>query len=217
MKNVLTAEAITAANQVLLPNRYGTPFTEAYQEITGREVPTPDGRKASITSQGVLYRFVSGRDIPNLVTVLAEAGPTERTVGVTGSEWFSEYWLENYGARQTELRSLELQSHKFGEIALIAPPNVDRSEFNSKLGGRWSCLDVVTPYPNLVNGLRIADRLSVRAALTVSGSVEPAAEMLGMAAIDLVCTGNTVRENGFSVMQSIWDVYPVFVAAEADS
>ncbi|MEI6751266.1 MAG: hypothetical protein WCK69_01785, partial [Candidatus Saccharibacteria bacterium] len=48
---------------------------------------------------------------------------------------------------------------------------------------------------------------------TLNGSVETVADDLGMLALDLVCTGDTVIQNNFTILAELQDAFPAIVVA----
>lgn len=191
------------ANQILLPDRYAKKFETAYQEITGKEVPQTQGRKASVTSGGIVFRRIRGRDIPSAVRWSAQRNPGLRVVGITGSEWFMNYMLGEQGL--PSVAAQEATTDLIGTVALLSKPG-QLSEIANKQ------LPVVTAYEFLVPLLAKNNNLNITPSVVVSGSAENIADDLNMCAVDIVDTGESAVANGFEVTELL-SVYPVIVRA----
>lgn len=217
MKNV--NEVASEATQVILPNRYETEFVNAYQAVTGNEVPkrSKDERRATIQSAGVTYRWTRGRSIPSVVAVVSEVKPATRTVGLTGSEWCKEYDLGTFlsGKRDMSVDWARLTESKLGMVALIAPNKLDASVMRWR-ERRMQLIPVVTAYPNVVTMLGVSGQYNVTPKVVVEGGVESVADALDMPAVDLVCGGGTILRNNFQIVSPLFDVYPALVCAASE-
>jgi hypothetical protein len=204
---------------VIFPNRYEVPLVEAFQYLTGIEVPKPKSRQSSVGSGGVIYRFPRGRNIPWLTAVAAKQSGGLPTIGVTGSEWAGEYAesvRNNFSLPR--LDSFRITDKKLGELALFTPPNIDSVEVAERFANKAE-VGVVTPYPRLTTAMAARWGWGVRPDLifddaeeTVNGGVEAVAEMFGLPGVDLVCSSQTLVVNECTYVAKLGDVYPVLVA-----
>lgn len=207
MKSSLSvAETAQSAEQVLLPSRYQQPFINAYQALTGVEVPQFEDRKASVLSQGILFRLLRGRDIPDITELLAD--PT--TIGLTGSDWCAEYAAG--AVNNTRIVWDRASEEKMGIVAVIAKASHNIAQARNMLERGFEPLRVVTVYPNLVSRLGAAGCTNIAVAKTVNGSVESVAEALRIPGVDMVSNeGRTTKVNNFVVVQELLSSYPAIV------
>lgn len=215
MIELKTEELAQNADLILLPDRYQEPFTEALQDLLGQEIPTKDGRKCTIISNGRTFQWVRGRDVPKLVEAYTINDPKINTIGMTGTEWYEEYANE-IGFTFSNNR---VASYKpIGRISLIAKESLNFTAENLGIGRGKESVKVVTALPNLVRRVRIDKALNIETLLSlnngVSGGVEGIANQLGVAAIDLVSKGETIRDNGMVVVQQLMTSYPELIWAE---
>lgn len=201
MRNLETV--FKEADQILMPNRYQEPFAEAFQSITGIEVPRVEGRKLSACSAGKVFRFMRGRDIPSVVDELGAVS----TIGLTGSEWFVEYRCSQ---RQAGIECRVVSEKSMGRIALLTPAG-NETAANARLQTGYRPMQVATSYPNLVMSLALSGRFNMVPKMSVAGCVEAAAGALNLPAVDLVSSGETAAINGFAEAVKLMDVYPVAV------
>ncbi|MDB5182886.1 MAG: hypothetical protein JWO47_670 [Candidatus Saccharibacteria bacterium] len=213
-------EAALEARQVLFPNRYEEPLIEAFQDLTGIEVPTPKPRQITVMSKGVTFVFPRGRNIPWLTALANRQQNAPPTIGMTGSEWYGEYAMGSLGNyNRPRVNGFQIRDKKMGEVALFTPSNVDSEEtalqfaYNKKIS-------VVTPYPKLLAAIAVSDGWRIYQAEifddmqeTISGGVEAVAEMFGLPGVDLVCKGDTLDANNCTYIGVLRDVFPTLVAA----
>lgn len=210
---ISVTEGVYSAEQVLLPNRYQRPFVDAYQNITNIEVPELKDRKMSAISQGILFRWIRGRDIPQVVELATARNPNICTIGLTGSEWCREY---DYSTQSgTSLIWDEMSYERIGKVSLIASANSDISIIRSQLNDWSRPVQVVTAYPNLIRGLRKDRKFNITSDVSISGGVEGVADMLGMVAVDLVSKGKTIASNNFVIVQELLESYPALVRSNS--
>ncbi len=207
MRNfVEIAEIAKEAKQVFLPNRYQKPFTEAFQELTGYEVPEVNERKAKAEADGRTYWWIRGRDVPRVVELAG--AESEGVVGLTGGEWCMEYACAEPKASVTWGN---MTQKRMGRVALIAPESADASQIANRLRNGFYPLGVATAYPNLVTALGMTDRYNISCQVPLSGSVEGVADAIGLPAVDLIVSGKTVEQNDFVIIEDLVDVYPALV------
>jgi ATP phosphoribosyltransferase len=201
-KNMALATIAQDAEQILLPSRYQEPFTAAFRALTGIQLPSKPGRQMCVRANGKVFRWLRGRDIPQMVALASRLAPSITTIGLTGSEWCSEYDSE------PESNAIQWQNigEKLGEIAIIAPKNSDIQAIKKQIEANRP-LDVVTAYPNLVKAQE--GQFSPR--ITLQGCVESISELAALPAIDLVSTGETVAANDFVVIKRLETSYPALV------
>jgi ATP phosphoribosyltransferase len=210
MKNSMKlADAACSAEQVFLPNRYQQPFIDAYQSLTGNEVPEMKERKMSAKSGDIQFRWSRGRDIPQIVELASDADPSLLTVGLTGSEWCREF---ESAQPDTSVVWGRMSEKRLGRVSLIASANSDIDLIRKGLEGGSEPIGVVTAYPNLIRALRTSGQYNLIPAVPVSGCAEGVADTLGMAAVDLVSKGETIAANGFVVVEELLDSYPALVS-----
>lgn len=197
------------ADQICLPDRYQKPFVEAFQTLTGQEVPNFTGEKLDVSSGGKLFRLMRGRDIPNIVRKISRVEPRQKTVGLTGSEWVLDYMLGVQGA--PEVAAVNASSEIIGAVGLLTLKAGEGAN-DAQIGDK-SSIKVVTAYRNLVPRLGRNDGLNIVPSVVVSGKVEGVARLLNMAAVDLVVTGASIKANGFEMRTRLLDVYPAIVRA----
>ncbi len=211
----LEKKLLESADTIYLPNRYLEPFVEAVGNITDIEIPAMQGRKGRVESNGQTFRWVRGRDVAKIVASVQAAQPEKRIVGLSGSEWCDEYMLGELTGRVAADRRIEYYTipcaKLMGRVAIIAPPSVDAGRMLEKIRSGQDLVPVVTVYPNLAT----ASNLSITTSLefTLNGSVETLADDLGMLALDLVCTGATAKQNGFTILAELQDAFPAIVVA----
>ena len=209
---------LESADTIYLPNRYLEPFIEAVGNITNIEIPDIIGRKGSVESNGQIFRWVRGRDVAKIVASVQAAQPEKRVVGLSGSEWCDEYMLGELTGRVTADRRIEyynIPSAKLmGRVAIIAPPSLDADQMRDKIRpGREQLVPVVTVYPNLATASKSNLSITTSLEFTLNGSVETVSDDLGMLALDLVCTGATAKQNGFTILAELQDAFPAIVVA----
>ncbi len=193
-----------SARQVLLPSRYEKPFVEAYQQLSGFEVPEARPRKLKVVSNGTTFRRVRGRDIPKVLNEL----DTPDAIGLTGYEWYLDA-VE--GDRDISLGLFRANETILGNVALIASTSVREEPLRQQLLAREIPIDVVSPYPNIAGWLKFRYGYKINLKMCVSGAVEGVADSLGIPAIDLVSTGETIRENDFVVIEPLLESYPALL------
>lgn len=214
MKNLeKLAEVACSAEQVFLPNRYQEPFMEAFQQLTGLEIPRMKSRKMKEVSNGQTYRLARGRDIPLVVETVSKADPKTRTIGLTGTEWCAEYAL---GEPESNLKWDRITEKKLGRVALIAPYGSNIDLIRARLERGFYPLEVATVYPNVVGAEGLSGRSNITPVLQLSGALEGVAPALGIPVVDLVSSGATVEENDFIVVEKLFDVYPSLVSLTAE-
>jgi ATP phosphoribosyltransferase len=212
---------LESADTIYLPNRYQEPFIEALGNITNIKIPDLKDRKLSVKSNGQTFRWVRGRDVPQIVASVQAAQPKKRIVGLSGSEWCDEYMLGQLTGKVATNRMIEYYNIPFaksmGRVAIIAPQSVDVEQMREKIRAGQDPVPVITVYPNLAkNSFKEGlFRLSITTTpeFTLSGGVESLADDLGMLALDLVCTGATVIQNNFTILAELQEVYPAIVTA----
>ena len=206
---------LESADTIYLPNRYQEPFIEALGNITNIKIPDLKDRKISVKSNGQTFRWVRGRDVPQIVASAQATKPDVKVVGLSGSEWCDEYMLGQLTGKVAADRRIEYYTipcaELMGRVAIIAPPSVDAGRMLEKIRSGQDHVPVVTVYPNLAT----ASNLSITTSLefTLNGSVETLADDLGMLALDLVCTGDTVIQNNFTILAELQDAFPAIVVA----
>ena len=204
MKNLdKLAEVVSKADEVFIPSRYQEPFSQAFKELSGLNLPEPSGRRLSQSDGRKIYRWARGRNIPKIVSMAANTRPNESVIGLSGSEWCMEYGL---AVPDAGIIWETITEKALGYLAIIAPAN----RVDSLPSGP---LPVVTVFPNLVKELSATSRYRPIPSVVVDGSVESVADCLGFAAVDLVSSGKTLRENGFVVLDELAPVYPALVQA----
>lgn len=209
-------ELLESADTIYLPNRYLEPFVEAVGNITNIDIPDIIGRKGSVESNGRTFRWVRGRDVPKIVASAQAAKPGSKVVGLTGSDWCDEYMLGELTGMVAANRRIDYYNipgaKLMGRVAIIAPPSVDAGRMLDEIQpGRKQLVPVVTVYPNLGTASSLSITTSIE--FTVNGSVETVADDLGMLALDVICTGETARQNGFTVLAELQDAFPAIVVA----
>ena len=203
-----TNETASQAERVLMPDRYQQPFIDAFQTLTGCEVPEMSGRKRTIITAGRTFVWCRGRNIPGILQVLNTAEPNAKTIGLTGTEWCLEY--ENTPNTPT-VAWQSLGKKKLGTVALIAPAQGDIQKLTQRVECDLAAVGVVTAYPNLVRSMNEIAVCNIFPAVTVDGGAEGIADSLKMPAVDLVSSGETIRENGFVVVKDLIATYPALV------
>ncbi len=198
---------LASAEQILLPNRYEDAFVEAYQELTGLEVPKADERRLKATSNGLTYRWIRGRDITPTIVKLSREKPGLRVSGLTGYEWWREFVAVERNRCKT---ATSVASNKLiGRVSLIA--SAESAKAVTQRRSNQSRIQVVTAYPNL------ARKLGFGVKQAVSGCVEGVADSLDLPALDLVCSGQTIKKNGFVEIEPLLDSFPVVVSTLSPS
>lgn len=216
MKNLIElAEVATDAEQVFFPNRYQDKFIEAFQSLTGVEVPLMVGRESKAKSQGRTFWWLRGRDIPKLVQTASVTTPEITTVGLTGSEWCAEFRAA--AKCDTTVRWDRLSNEKIGRVALIARADSNVDLIRDRLERGFEPVRVVTGYPNFVQALGVSGQCNIFPQISVEGGVEGAAEVLRMPAVDLVCRGDTIAINNFVVVEELLDTYPLLVTSSSEN
>jgi len=211
-------ELLESADTIYLPNRYLEPFVEAVGNITDIEIPAMQGRNGGAESNGQIFRWVRGRDVAKIVASVQAAQPKKRIVGLSGSEWCDEYMLGELTGRVSADRRIEYynipRAKLMGRVAIIAPPSLDADQMRGKIQpGREQLVPVVTVYPNLAKASKSSLSITTSLEFTLNGSVETVADDLGMLALDLVCTGDTVIQNNFTILAELQDAFPAIVVA----
>lgn len=207
-------DSVCEAEQVFLPNRYQKSFVNAYEALTRKEVPEMDGRKLTVRSNGVTYCWSRGRDIPRILDAILKQKLEKKSIGFTGSEWWSEF---SYLQRDRSVDFRRLAGDSLGSVALIASRESDVLNIREMLIGDAEPVSVVTAYPNVVRGLSERGRYNIAVQLAVAGCAEGVACALGVPAVDLVSTGETIEENGFLVVEKIFDSYPGLISAVSNT
>ncbi len=203
LENII--DAVACSERVLMPDRYQQPFIDAFQTVTGCEVPEMNGRKRTIKTANRTFVWFRGRNIPAILGALSNSQPNTKTIGMTGTEWRKEY--ENTPNTPT-IGWQRLGEKKLGTVALIAREEMDIENFRMLARRGARDLGVVTAYPNYVNSIGSTAGCKLIAKVIVDGGVEAIADTLNMPAVDLVCSGETLRENGFVIVDSLLPTYP---------
>ncbi|EDK72578.1 hypothetical protein TM7_0279 [candidate division TM7 genomosp. GTL1] len=210
-KSQTLVEVARDADQVLIPSRYQKPFIEAYQSLTGIEIPEMKGRKMSVCSNGKIFRWMRGRDIPGCTARANVTNPNMRTIGLTGSEWCDEYAASTNGPDLPWNRIGE----KLGCLAVISNIDDDVELTRARLKPGFEPLGVATAFPNFVKALSKAGEWNITLRIPVQGCAESVAELFNIPAVDLVSTGATLAANNFVVLQELRESYPALVAPSA--
>lgn len=209
----MTKEMIESSKEIYLPNRYQQPFIDALQQYADIEVPAQVGRRLAERSNGRTFRWMRGRDIPRVIARINATRPDTNAVGFTGSDWCQEYIVDRTNAT-VDWYAL-YSAPRMGRLAIIAPPSLDGKKIEEQLY-KGDPVSVVTVYPNIANIFvpKLSPGFNTSSDLVVNGGVEGVADALGMPAIDLVSSGDTVRENGFTVVEKLQEVFPAMVTGE---
>jgi ATP phosphoribosyltransferase len=169
-------------------------------------------RVLSAEGDGVTYRFIRGRDIPLMVAKATMKNPGIRTVGLSGSEWCTEYVSAPENTQRNV--SWDVVGAKMGRVSLIAPEESDAELLRERLEDKeLDTVEVATALPNLVRGLGRAGT-NIEVGATLVGAVESGAATLGMAGVDLVSSGETLRCNNFVEVLPLSESWPVLVTAD---
>lgn len=209
-------ELALEAEQVLVPNRYAEPFVDAFQELTGIEMPVPRDRKQTVESDGKVYRYLRGRNIPKVAWLAWKSDPGTRTIGLTGGEWAAEYRASGKVGSLC-LSAYQMTDKRLGRLAVIAPPSLKRPLSPSILQARDSLTPVVTVFKDLTIAFGASDQCNIFPEVVLDGGLESVSDMLGMPALDLVCKEETVRQNNFTIVKDLMDVYPTLVTVQGVS
>lgn len=207
-------EIIESSQEIYLPNRYQKPFVDALQMCADIEVPTQVGRKLVQVSEGRTFRWMRGRDIPRIIALVDKARPDANAIGLTGSDWCQEYIVEK---TNRQVSWYDMGSVKpMGRLAIISPPGVDSEILQARLRS-GDTVPVVTVYPNIAEiyvPKILYPGFKTSPCVVVNGGVEGVADALNMPGLDMVSKGDTVRENGFTIIENLQEVYPAMVTGE---
>lgn len=207
------AEIANESEQVFMPDRYQQPFIEAFQTLTGDEVPEMVGRKRTVKSGDRTYIWCRGRNIPAVVQAVSKTYPSLPVIGLTGSEWCAEY---NCTPKVEPVQWGRCSEKKLGDVALIASQRDDVENIRRRSQRGFQLLNVVTAYPNLVLAMAMSDRCNLYPAYPVDGGVEGIADALGVPGVDLVSTGNTLSENSFVRIENLLEAYPALITGNLE-
>lgn len=182
----------------------------AFQELTGIEVPYPDGRKLSAESQGRQFYFLKGKDMPGIVS----SNRTAVDVGVTGIDSLIESGGYFAGSNLESLETGDVMC-RFAVLAKEAEAErlIDRLASDDRRPSM-----VVTSFPRLlgftaaVRDLNLIPVTDVR----ISGSGEIMTDVFRGIPLeaDIVEDGATAAANGRRPIANLLDIRPVVIARD---
>lgn len=174
---IALAKGRTAESTIELLNKAGIEFPDFHKKSRKLVFSNPEGTLKLI--------FVKAVDVCTYV----ETGAAD--VGVVGKDNILESGADVY-----ELLDLKLGICKFSVAGLQDQPPLDEAEK----------LTVASKYPRVAENFFRQKGIPITT-IKLNGSVE-LAPLIGMAdvIVDIVETGNTIRENGLKVMEDIDDI-----------
>jgi hypothetical protein len=201
------------------------PCIEAFQTVTGIEVPTFKGEKLDVKSQGRLFTKQKGKDIPAFI------GKGYGDVGIAGTDCCIEYDERSMGLGKNRISygmigkamcsysilALPEMFDQLNEMFETGTPLYDqaRSRRRLELPKRAYAIPASSPRLLVASG---PNRLIWPLDMPISGSAEITAKLSGaMAVADLVKTGRTAKDNNLREVVKLCDIYPAFVTNEAVS
>lgn len=186
------------------------PCIEAFEAVTGIEVPNFEGRQLTATSEGREFFLLKGRDIPGFV----DAGLVD--IGATGTDSSKEY------ANAGNVRYLEIGGPMCRFVLMSEAGNNVAVEAKLELGRRLGSdlLQVATSKPGELEEFADRDKLPIEAVklppgMTISGSLEIMPHLMRSMGVelvaDLVASGDTARQNGLVEVKTFSAIYPALV------
>jgi ATP phosphoribosyltransferase len=185
------------------------PCIEAFEAVTGIEVPDFDGRQLTAMSEGREFFLLKGRDIPGFV----DAGLVD--IGTTGTDSSEEY------TNMDSIRYLAIGEPMCRFVLLSEAENRQAIDDRLRLGRLGSdVLKVATSKPDELDKIANEDKLPIEAVrlpagMTISGSLEIMPHLMqdmGVKLVaDLVASGETAQQNGLAEVRTFSSVYPALV------
>lgn len=179
---------------------------EAYQNLTGEEVPNFSDRRLRIFSNNATYWLMKGCDIPGLVA----DGYADR--GIAGTDAMLRYELGS--GRQLIRQRIGPEMCRFSLLADSLSASAARDVL--EMPSVTKTLRVVTGEPEILSYIGATKDLPVvDAGISINGSVEAALLLTGAdLAADIVQTGRTARAMGLEEIRTLMTIYPELVEGD---
>ena len=183
------------------------PCVEAFEAVTGIEVPTFKSRKLSSKSQGVEFFLLKGKDIPGFI----DLGVID--IGATGTDSCNEY--EN--PQNISYKRIAEAMCRFVIMSEAETCEAVEANLNSR---NPRLMQVATSKPKDLNTFASWRDLPLKAValpsgVTLSGSLEIMPQLLSSMGVevvaDLVASGETAEQNGLVEIITLMNVYPALV------
>lgn len=184
------------------------PCIQAFEAVTGIEVPRNNGRGLFQESQGVEFYSLKGKDIAGLV----DAGVID--VGLTGTDSYYSY-------ANSDQVDMAIIGEAMCSLDLMCMED-DSEVMDRDLGSTtWTkTIPVATDLPMYVDAYAMRCDVPLRAfelptGMTISGSYEVMPRLLKRLGVKLIAdrvdTGETARANGLVNLGEIAKIYPSIV------
>jgi ATP phosphoribosyltransferase len=168
----------------------------AFQRASGVFIPNFGGRRLVEKSMGITFYAVRAGDVPGLM----QDGYAD--IGVTGSDNCVEAGIERYQEIGEAVGQFSLMSTAANELYT-----------ERYLRAGFGKLRAATAFPRLLSQCVQQRQINVEPApLSVQGSLEAMPRLTGFPLVaDIVCKGETAKDNGLVVIERMYDVMPAII------
>ncbi|TAL15254.1 hypothetical protein EPN95_00575 [Patescibacteria group bacterium] len=193
-----------SAENILIPKGDDNQASvDAFQQLTGIEVPDFSKRELMAKSGGRVFWLMKGKDIPGLIA----AGKGD--IGMAGTDSRIEYNLAKPEDKRVRYQKIGDEMCRFSLLGLAGESEavLDRLENSRSL----QTVSVVTSRQRLLE-YYTGNLPIIRENVDISGSVEAAMRLVGVPlAADIVDSGETARQNGLVEIFELGKMYPELI------